>query len=174
MPPRKELIRKFRELGMLPEDPDLMLLFQILDESSSYISLLDAFLNLEKQEDESATEFFIRMFNAYQEIPSEYRPPSSDLLYRMWELGSYMIISFFNFLKLMDNELVAEENEFKIEVTYELNEILDSNEDEIFEYYKGELAHDDNYMPINDSECENEEENSLSVEEILALLDLEY
>ena len=83
----KDLIRKFCELGISPKDPNFMLLFQMLDESLSYVSPLDAYLNLEKQEDESATKFFLRMFYAYQEIPSEYKPPSSDLLYRMRELG---------------------------------------------------------------------------------------
>ena len=55
MPPRKELIRKFRELGISRKDPNLILLFQILDESTRYISPLDAYLNLEKKEDESTT-----------------------------------------------------------------------------------------------------------------------
>lgn len=53
----------------------------------------------------------MRTFNAYQEIPSEYRPPSSDLLNRMQELGLLYDHQILNFLKLMDNELVAEENE---------------------------------------------------------------
>ena len=115
----------------------------------------------------------MRMFNAYQEIPSEYRPPSSDLLYRMRELGLLTDHQFLYFLKLMDNELVAKENECRTEVTYESSKVSDSNGDENFEHSEGESAHD-TYMPTDDSECENEEENSLSVEEILALLDLEY
>ena len=90
---------------------------EVLDEGPSYISPLDAYLNLENQEDESETQFFMRMFNAYQEIPSKYRPPSSELLNKMRELGLLYDHQFLNFLKLMDNELVAEENECKIEVT---------------------------------------------------------
>ena len=100
MPSRKDLIRKFCELRISLEDPNLMLLFQMLDESLNYRSPLDAYLNLEKKEDESTTEFFMRMFNAYQEIPSEYKPPSSDLLYRMQKLGFNMIINFLTFLNL--------------------------------------------------------------------------
>lgn len=62
----------------------------------------------------------------------------------------------------------------RTEVTNELNEVSDSNGDENFEHSEGESAHDDTYMPSNDSECENEKEDSLSVEEISALLALEY
>ena len=174
MPSRKELIKRFCELGLSPKDPNLILLFQMVDESPSYISPLDAYLNLEKQEGESATEFFMRLFNAYQEIPSEYKPPSSDLLYRMQELGLLYDHQFINFLKFMDNELVVEENECQTEVTYESNEISDSNGDENFEHSEGESAHDDIHMPTNDSECENEVEDSLSMKEISALLDVEY
>ena len=42
----------------------------------------------------------------------------------------------------MDNEIVAKENECGTEVTYESNEVSDSNEDENFEHSEGESAHD--------------------------------
>ena len=82
MPSGKEL----GELQLSLDDVDLKILFQILhedDDGPSYISPLDAFWNLDKQEDETILQFFIRMFNTYQEISPECRPPSYYLVNKM-------------------------------------------------------------------------------------------
>ena len=65
-------------------------------------------------------------------------------------------------------------NAGRTEVTYESSEISDSSGNENFRHSKGRSAHDDIHMPTGDSKCEKEEEDSLSVEELSALLDMEY
>ena len=66
------------------------------------------FMNLEKQEEESAVQFFLRMFNIYQEIPSECKHLFSHLFNRMDKLRFSHDPQLLIPLKHINDELTTE------------------------------------------------------------------
>ena len=85
-----------------------------------------------------------------------------------------MIINFLTFLKLMDKELTIEESESKSKDAYELSGVSDPTIEEILDPIEEEYDHDETSKKLYYEEYGNEEEDSLSVDEISTLLDMEY
>lgn len=106
-------------------------------EKDLYVSPLDAFFNTERYEGETSAHLFLRMLNAYHEIPSNLKPPYKEFLNKILELR---ISDVKLLLQIWEEAIKDEEKDTK--VIQEKNNILDSNEEEAFEQSLEESVYD--------------------------------
>lgn len=137
-------------------------------ETEFCVSPLDEFFNIKKQEDEFAVNFFMRMFNIYQEIPLDVKPTFYELLNKIYKLGYDS--QLYSFLKYLHDEIVAEDNGCGMRST---EATQNPNEEGSLDQIEKESIIDETYVEIDNMQYQKEE-CLLSSEQISDLLDTEY
>lgn len=129
------------------------------------MSPLDAFFNLERCEGETSAHLFLRVMNTYHEIPSNLKLPYMEFLNKIVKLRiSPHDLDVQLLLQIWDKAIKDEAKDTK--VIQEHNDVSNSNVEEIEE----ESDHDKTSKELNYEENRNDEEDSLSVDEISTLL----